>query len=127
MPGSASLLTQLIGLDAQMLVAHLAAAVLVGLWLATGERAVWSLLTHIWRALRLPALLLPSTPVTGGVPAQQQTGQTLARLASGTVVRRGPPHLLAARQSPATRPDAMPLRTVPGASARSVLPGPHRG
>ena len=95
-PGSVPLLTQLLGLDARMVAAHLAAAVLVGLWLAAGERAVWSLLTHVWRALCLPALLLPSTPVTRGAPAQQQTGLTLARLGSGTVVRRGPPHLLAA-------------------------------
>lgn len=94
-PASESLLSQLTSPDTRMMAAHVLAAVVVGLWLAAAERAVWSLLTHIWRALRLPALVLPSTPVADSAPAQQQTGVTLARLGSGSVVRRGPPHLLA--------------------------------
>ncbi|MDR7253512.1 hypothetical protein J2X46_002502 [Nocardioides sp. BE266] len=82
------------GLDARMLAAHLAAAVVVGLWLAAGERAVWSVVTHIWRTLRLPALRLPSTPAAVRAPAPRLAAVTLARLASGSVVRRGPPLLL---------------------------------
>lgn len=94
-PTSESLLSQLMSLDTRMMAAHLAAAVVVGLWLAAGERAVWTLLTHIWRSLRLPVSMAPSTPVPGSSPAPQLAGTTLARIAAGSVVRRGPPPLLA--------------------------------
>ena len=38
-----------------MALAHAAAAGLVGLWLAAGERALWSLARHAGRVLRRPA------------------------------------------------------------------------
>ena len=94
-PGVAPLSPHLLPADARMMAAHLAAAVVVGLWLAAGERALWTLLTHIWRSLRLPVSTAPSTPVPGSAPAPQLAGTTLARIAAGSVVRRGPPALLA--------------------------------
>ena len=94
-PGIGALASPLLAADARMVAAHLAAAVVVGLWLAAGERAVWTLLTHIWRSLRLPVSLTPSTPVPDSAPAPRLAGTTLARIAAGSVVRRGPPHLLA--------------------------------
>ena len=94
-PGVAPLFPHLLPADARMMAAHLAAAVVVGLWLAAGERALWTLLTHIWRSLRLPVSTAPSTPVPGRAPAPQLAGTTLARIAAGSVVRRGPPALLA--------------------------------
>ncbi|MET0914569.1 MAG: hypothetical protein ABWY81_00020 [Jiangellaceae bacterium] len=81
--------------DARMMAAHLAAAVVVGLWLAAGERAVWTLLTHIWRSLRLPVSMASSTPLPDRAPAPRLAVTTLARIAAGSVVRRGPPRLLA--------------------------------
>ena len=93
--GIGALVPPLLAPDARMVAAHLAAAVVVGLWLAAGERAVWTLLTHIWRSLRLPVSTAPSTPVPDSAPAPQLAGTTLARMAVGSVVRRGPPPLLA--------------------------------
>lgn len=106
------LLADLTGPHAAMALAHLLAAVLVGLWLARGERALWQLLAlaaggvrevlvrtlvtyhdrlaamvrigHADISLHLPRTVW-RTPAPGGV----------ARLAR-TVVRRGPPALLAA-------------------------------
>ena len=93
--GIGALAPPLLAADARMMAAHLAAAAVVGLWLAAGERAVWTLLTHIWRSLRLPDSMAPSTPAPGSSPAPQLAGTTLARIAAGSVVRRGPPRLLA--------------------------------
>ena len=91
------------GPDLAMLVGHLAAAVAVGLWLAAGERAVWSLLALAGRsvtdslrvllqatALR-PALVgtRPSTePMPGWVAAVLQPASVWDGYA---VSRRGPP------------------------------------
>src|SRR6478735_767691 len=94
-PGVGALAPHLLGADPRMMAAHLAAAVVVGLWLAAGERAVWTLLTDIWRSLRLPVSTAPSTPVPAGAAAPRLAGTTLARMVAGSVVRRGPPPLLA--------------------------------
>lgn len=82
--------------DVRMLLVHLAAALVVGAWLAAGERAVWTVLTLIWRALLLPVLTLatPTAPTPAAVPAPVTS--ILPRIVSGSVVRRGPPSLLAA-------------------------------
>ena len=70
-------------------------AVVVGAWLAAGERAVWTLVTHIWRSLVLPVMPLatPEAPSAAAVPSVVET--MLLRLWVGSVGRRGPPHLLA--------------------------------
>lgn len=81
--------------DTRMLLTHIAAAVVVGAWLAAGERAVWTLVTHIWRSLVLPVMPLatPEAPSAAAVPSVVET--MLLRLWVGSVGRRGPPHLLA--------------------------------
>jgi hypothetical protein len=76
--------------DAGMLLAHLTATVITGLWLARGEAAFWALLRRIGRRLVLlrpvavPALR-PSAPIvfTRVVPIQPGFRHCLAR--------RGPP------------------------------------
>ncbi len=88
---------------APMMAAHLAAAALVGLWLAAGERALWALVALASRAalgplavafaagravVAPPAAVLPITTE----PRPPQVPALLARV----VVRRGPPALLAA-------------------------------
>lgn len=89
---------------APMMAAHLLAAVLLGLWLAVGERSLWTLVALGSAALLRPLLLAWAlvharvvTPVTDLVslpdgPAGTGTSARLARC----VVRRGPPALLAA-------------------------------
>jgi hypothetical protein len=82
-----------------MFVAHTAVAVVVGLWLAAGERALWALLALVFTAVA--ALLVVAGPVP--LPARRRvplrrrpaTLPSLARVAR-IVVRRGPPALLAA-------------------------------
>jgi hypothetical protein len=93
---SSALLSHLAAADARMICAHLAAAVVVGLWLAAGERAVWSVVTHIWRSLGVPAVLLPVSPAPHVAVAQMRLGTMLLRIAIGSVVRRGPPARLLA-------------------------------
>lgn len=83
-----------------MFLAHTAAGVLVGLWLAVGERAVWALLALAVRTVLAPlVVLLPLTPSRRPRPAVAHLHPlhrtTLARVAR-SVVRRGPPALLAA-------------------------------
>ncbi|QBX57277.1 hypothetical protein EXE58_18825 [Nocardioides seonyuensis] len=80
--------------DARMLLAHTAAAVVVGVWLAAGDRAVWTLASLIWRALVLPLLPLPASPAPVRATASGALGMLLPRIEVGSVVRRGPPHLL---------------------------------
>ena len=85
-----------------MVLAHLAAALLVGAWLAAGERAVWALvalaagsMTTTW--VRLRHVLLWRGP-TGALPSRSRvnawgthaTPLALDVLSSG-VSRRGPP------------------------------------
>jgi hypothetical protein len=77
--------------DAGMLVAHLTATVVTGLWLARGEAALWALLRLIGRrlALLLPPVAVPAVrpavPVvfTRAVPPRPAFRHSLAR--------RGPP------------------------------------
>jgi hypothetical protein len=82
-----------------MFVAHTLAAVLVGLWLAAGERALWSLLALVFTAT--VALLLVPAAVPAGARRHSPIRRRAATLPSlahvgRTVVRRGPPALLAA-------------------------------
>ncbi len=85
---------------APMMAAHLAAAVLVGLWLASGERALWTLIALASSGpTRLVALFAAAvaTPVPVRVlplPEIRPLSQTVVLARS--VVRRGPPALLAA-------------------------------
>jgi hypothetical protein len=82
-----------------MFLAHTAVAVLVGLWLAAGERAVWTLLSLVFTAV-VALLVSPSTVAVASrrvVPVRRRPA-TLPSLARVTrhVERRGPPALLAA-------------------------------
>jgi hypothetical protein len=82
---------------ASMMVVHLLAAALVGLWLAVGERALFTLIA-LAAAVQLRLLaVLAVLPVRGLVtlPAAPAGLTAPARLAR-SVVRRGPPALLAA-------------------------------
>jgi hypothetical protein len=94
------------GPHAAMAAAHLMAAALVGLWLASGERALWALvrlsrtalLATVGRALAALAVVvaaLPSPrsadPRSAGTPARRLHSALLAT----THARRGPPALLA--------------------------------
>ncbi|RYE78078.1 MAG: hypothetical protein EOO74_05870 [Myxococcales bacterium] len=79
-----------------MMLAHLAAAAVVGLWLAAGERAVWDLIAvALGVLLRLPAAILPPRrrPV---VPAAAVVRRPLAAPLLVGAPRRGPPALLGA-------------------------------
>lgn len=80
-----------------MVLTHLAAAALVGAWLAAGERAVWTLLTLAWRALALVVgvVHLCPTPRQAAAPVAVAP-RLMSRVTAGSVVRRGPPSLLAA-------------------------------
>jgi hypothetical protein len=86
-----------------MMAAHLAAAVLVGLWLAIGERSLWTLVALASTAVIRPLLLAWALvharavdPADGlaAVPTEPIGLRTPARLAR-CVVRRGPPLLAA--------------------------------
>ncbi|MBB6629829.1 hypothetical protein H5V45_21100 [Nocardioides sp. KIGAM211] len=88
---------------APMMAAHLAAAVLVGLWLAVGEHALWTLLALAAGAVVRPLLLAltalagaaaPLRPAT--VPPRHAPVPPILLLLARCVVRRGPPVLLAA-------------------------------
>lgn len=79
-----------------MMLAHLAAAAVVGLWLAAGERAVWDLLTlALATILRLPGPPLPPR-VRPGVPALAHARRPLPTPLLPSAPRRGPPVLLSA-------------------------------
>ena len=92
----AYLLGDLATAGAPMLLSHLAAAAAVGAWLAGGERAVWTLLTLAWRALALCRPVLPATAVLRRAATPVAVPTLLVRVATGSVVRRGPPLLLPA-------------------------------
>lgn len=106
------LLADLTGQHALMAVGHLAAAVVVGLWLATGERALWSLLTltldltarvivpvlRRWLAA-IGAVHVVATwaePRRVRSPVESAARPLAEHLASASVVRRGPPAPVAA-------------------------------
>jgi hypothetical protein len=82
-----------------MFLAHTVVAVLVGLWLAAGERALWALLTLVFTAVVALLVVPVAVPVTARrrAPLRRRpaTLPSLARVAR-SVVRRGPPALLAA-------------------------------
>jgi hypothetical protein len=97
-------LVQDLSAHAPMMAVHLLAAVLLGLWLAVGERSLWTLLALASAAVLRPLLLAwalvhgrPVAPTAGlgTVPAEPPGIRRLLRLAR-CVVRRGPPALLAA-------------------------------
>ncbi len=86
--------------QAPMMGAHLVAAVLVGLWLASGERALWTVLAltidYAQRLVVHPASCLhPCGPTSPHALAVDLPALRLVELAP-CVVRRGPPVLLAA-------------------------------
>ena len=85
-----------------MMLAHLLAAALVGLWLAVGERALWALIALTAGALVLAVSWLAVVVVRPAVPLRLILARVWrlppARSAviARSVVRRGPPVLLAA-------------------------------
>jgi hypothetical protein len=90
--------------DGPMMAAHLAAAATAGLVLGHAERALWAVLTLLGRAARFVALVLrrrtaplaPHPLLRAALDAELPLLHT--RLLTGaSVVRRGPPALLAAR------------------------------
>lgn len=92
--------------DPAMLLGHLGAAVLAGLWLAAGERALWRLLVLLGRlAAGLPGLaghllpgLVPGVPAPNAGAARRtpETVRPATVLLARDLARRGPPALLAA-------------------------------
>jgi hypothetical protein len=84
-----------------MFLAHAAAGVVVGLWLAVGERAVWTLLGLAARTVLAPlvVVLRPVTPARRPRPAVAHLHplhRTARDRVARSVVRRGPPARLAA-------------------------------
>jgi hypothetical protein len=94
LPDPAALLDHL-----PMFLAHAGVAVLVGLWLAMGERALWTVLTLLFAtvvALFVLPIVVPLVPLRRApLRRRPATAPLLARVAR-CVVRRGPPALLAA-------------------------------
>jgi hypothetical protein len=103
------LVEDLTGMHAVMALAHLAAAAVVGLWLAAGERALWSLLTFMARpvveifavllgsALRWARNLVASldkSRVRLRPAAWGGTRPACAVFLPDTLTRRGPPALV---------------------------------
>ncbi len=82
------------GPHAAMALAHAAAAAVVGLWLARGEHAVWTLVRLAGRSLALPGGPA-ALPVVAGPSRAVPTDHTLLPLPSRTLGRtlrrRGPP------------------------------------
>ena len=106
------LIADMTGPHALMAAAHLAAAALVGLWLAWGERSLWAMLTLLARGLgeiTRPAITAYYSVLLAVscaarllrvvvVPAAAESHSLLRRdrMLSRSVVRRGPPALLSA-------------------------------
>jgi len=82
--------------DLPMMLLHLAAAAVVGLWLARGERAVWTLLALAWRVVALPDAVVAVTPLRAVVVRRELPAAPSLRALAPVVTRRGPPVLLAA-------------------------------
>lgn len=83
---------------APMMAVHLAAAALVGLWLAVGERALWQLLAMTGRRLVLAVHLL-LVPLLPAPPAPSAAVTRVLRpvptAPTRPLLRRGPPLVLA--------------------------------
>jgi hypothetical protein len=85
-----------------MMLAHLAAAFLVGLWLAVGEQALWALLALTAGLLVLAISWLSVVVVRPLVPCRLVLARAWrlppprTAVIARSVVRRGPPVLLAA-------------------------------
>lgn len=85
-----------------MMLAHLAAAFLVGLWLAVGEQALWALLALTAGVLVLAIAWLSVAVVRPLVPSRLVLARAWrlppprTAVIARSVVRRGPPVLLAA-------------------------------
>lgn len=80
--------------EAVMALAHLGAAVLIGLWLAYGEAALFALLALMLARIRL--LLVVRVPVLTAPPLDElarfvMVRRLYARLAGRVLCRRGPP------------------------------------
>lgn len=80
-----------------MLLTHLVAAAVVGLWLGVGEQALWILILMTWDVVVLVSQGRPPTPSLPARVVQVTTPSAtwLDRVVAGCVVRRGPPFLLA--------------------------------
>lgn len=83
---------------APMMAAHLLAAALVGLWLAVGERCLWTLLALASTLVLRPLLLAWALVRTGVEPVRafvrthaEPAGLRATDLLARCVVRRGPP------------------------------------
>ncbi|MFI6055290.1 hypothetical protein ACIBCO_35030 [Streptomyces violascens] len=79
-----------------MLAAHLLAALLSGLWLAHGERAVFRVLRAVagWLAapLRVPLVVLPAPPDRPRPsPGKERTERVRRMLLAHSIISRGPP------------------------------------
>ncbi len=91
------------GPHAVMALAHLAAAAVVGLWLAAGERALWTLLTLAASTLaealtvlvalvRAGALVVsPALPAAQRRTVRAEAARPLVQALATVVARRGPP------------------------------------
>jgi hypothetical protein len=85
-----------------MMLAHFLAAVLVGLWLAVGERALWALLALTAGVLVLAVSWLavvvvrPAVPLRLALARMWRMPPPRTAVLARCVVRRGPPVLLAA-------------------------------
>jgi hypothetical protein len=106
--GGGHLVEHLAAQGAPMLLAHLAAVALLGVWLAVGERALWTVLTLagnrvvdvVTRAARTPghsvALLLERVRRATYLGGTGRAAVPLPHLLHHVVAHRGPPALLAA-------------------------------
>lgn len=98
----AHLLADVTSAQAPMMLAHLGAAVLVGLWLAAGEQALWAVLALTAAPLLAAvgvlaaAILVPAPPRHRPAPVRTAPAPLLPAIVARAVVRRGPPVLLAA-------------------------------
>jgi hypothetical protein len=113
LPGAAAqgvAMSQVSGGHAVMLLAHLAAAIVAGVWLAAGERVFWTLLglaarplVEGWRTVRETARDRIGTVVVGCLRFRHDTCPPPAvhgsGWAAGVVSQRGPPRCSVARDA----------------------------
>ena len=91
-----------LGSHGPMMLAHLLAAVMVGLWLAVGERALWALVALTGGALVLAVSWLAVVVIRPAVPPRLVLARVWrlppprSAVLARSVVRRGPPALLTA-------------------------------